>query len=1108
MIKKDYTIIKDVISKQKMLDHIKEKSYFAFDVETTGLNVRKKKVIGFSISGEEGKAFYYPILYWKDNNLVNYPGNSFHEAREILESLKEKELLMWNGSFDIRITKNDLGIDLLDALMSDGMLMAHTLMEEGPFGLKKVGVLKQDIIGYDVEETADKEAQELKANVEKNGGSTTRANYEMYKADLDVLGKYACFAKKSSIVTLKDGSAKYIEDVEKGDYVLDHGGDFRKVYDTLKQRYSGEVFDIETEVGRMQKNVTPDHRFLILNQETLKEEWKSVKDIKEHDLLVRPTINKYTKPQRSHKRYKNKGENFWWLFGLHQAEGHVSNRNGLMYPVLSIHQDESKIVSKALKKEGHKPSVHFKKGSKGCDITVCDSSVGKEILELCGGSFKCHEKKVNSEVLDFLLNNKKEALSFLAGVFDGDGHYRSSKKVHQLTLEVTSASLVNTIDLLLTSLGVNSTRGTQIPQEGRRLRHYIKVFGKDISIFKGYCRIKDLSDIKTKEKDITTFKKYARIKRITKKRYKGYVYNIEVSKTHSYISNGIVSHNCADADITLRLCEHFYSELEKENLLEFFFDEEVMPLYKEVTIPMEDRGVKLDVDLINKTKQAVEDDLLKLEESIVTSLFKLEEAQKWYLDCIDKYTEISPRGNFAQGLIEYYKIDLPKTAKGKYSTTKKKVEALKDSEAKDFLMGLPVVLPESDVKAIKKNLYEKANDKKINISSKPQLSEIVFEYMGIKELAKTPKGKKKFDDDMISKIADQGHEWAKLLGDYNKLIKIKGTYLDRFLNSEEDGTYYFSYKQHGTISGRYGSDAQQLPRPKEEGELSPLVLQYSNEIRKFFIAGEGRKFVDCDYESLEPHVFAHVSGEEGIKDIFRKGHDFYSTIAIATEGIDGVSADKKAENYLGKVDPKRRQDAKAYSLGVPYGMRGYALGKTLDIPTEDAEKLVENYLGAYPELSGWIATTKDKVRKDGYIATQVGRVRHLPKVKALYKKHKDKLLDYKYRNKIGAKIGHDLVKEMYRDYKNGENNSINFQIQSLSASIVNRAAIAINRYFKANNIDGWCCAQIHDQLIINIPDNNAENHAKEIQNLMENTTKLSLDLKSPPCLADNWYDGH
>ena len=766
-VKKQYTIVNDKSSYDAMMKHLSDHSYFAFDVETTGLNVRKDKVIGFSICGEAGVAFYYPIYSWDTNKeeLLPVPGN-MDKVQEVLSIIKSKEILTWNGSFDCRVTKNSLGVDLIDSMIADGMLMAHTLREEGPFGLKKVGVIFEREIGYEVGQTADEEAQELKENVQRNGGSITKANYEMFKADLAVLGKYAA----------------------------------------------------------------------------------------------------------------------------------------------------------------------------------------------------------------------------------------------------------------------------------------------------------------------------------------------------------------SDADITFRLCDMFNGMLEKEGLTEFFFDDEVMPLYREVTIPMEDRGVKIDLELIKSTKKQVELDLINLETEIISLLFEDEGTVSWYNKCVDEFTKLSNKGNFAQGLVDFYELDIPKSDKTKkYLMNKKNINNLEEGVIKNFLLGQKCwTLPEDHITAIKNNIYIANNPKKINISSKTQLSQIVFDHMGVKPLSKTPTGKNKFDDQMISLLSKEGHKWALLLGDYNKLIKIKGTYLDRFLDNQEDGVYYFSYKQHGTISGRYGSDAQQLPRPKEEGQLSPLVLKHTNTIRKFFISGPGRFFVDCDYESLEPHVFAHVSNEEGIKDIFRNGHDFYSTIAINTEMLDGVSPDKKAENYLGKVDKERRQSAKAYALGVPYGMGGYALGKTLDIPTEDAEELVKNYLGAYPNLNKWIKETKIKVRKDGYISTQVGRIRHLPKVKDLYKKHKDKLLDYKYRNKIGARMvsdiegksGHDLVKEMYKDFKNGQNNSINFQIQSLSASIVNRAAIAINRYFKEQGVDGWCCAQIHDQLIVNIPENLKEEHAKKVQYLMENTTKLSLDLKAPPSLAINWFDGH
>jgi DNA polymerase-1 len=323
----------------------------------------------------------------------------------------------------------------------------------------------------------------------------------------------------------------------------------------------------------------------------------------------------------------------------------------------------------------------------------------------------------------------------------------------------------------------------------------------------------------------------------------------------------------------------------------------------------------------------------------------------------------------------------------------------------------------------------------INISSKKQLGEIVFDYMNIEPVSKTDKGSPQFNDTMIQKLEELGNDWARKLGNYNKLVKIKGAYIDRFLDAEENGIFYPSFFQHRTISGRYGSDMQQLPRPKEEGELDPIVLQYTNIIRKFFISGEGRMFVDNDYESLEPHVFAHVSGDEGLRDIFRKGHDFYSTIAIATEGLEGVSADKKAENYLGKVNKPLRQKAKAYSLGVPYGMKGFALGKTLGIETEEADELIANYLNGFPELKKWMKESEEKAQHLGYVESEVGRKRHLPEVKRLHTIYGTKLLDFKYRPKLVKKFGKEKVMNMYRDYKNGLNNAKNVQIQSLASSI-------------------------------------------------------------------------
>jgi len=566
----------------------------------------------------------------------------------------------------------------------------------------------------------------------------------------------------------------------------------------------------------------------------------------------------------------------------------------------------------------------------------------------------------------------------------------------------------------------------------------------------------------------------------------------------------------ADTDLTLRVYNHFIKQLYAEGLEKFFFEDEVMPLYKEVTIPMEQVGVKLDLPLINKAKTDIEIHLKEYSDLVTKELLQNSDVKAWVVYKAKDAYPANNKGTFAQELCKEFDLPLERSEKTqKFNINKSALTRLPESQIKHFLIhGDPAVLDKDLCIKISLRLWKEDNDGAFfNIQSKDQMGEIAFGVLGIKPMSKTAKGKPQFDDDMVQSIAEK-YSWAKNLRIYNRLLKIRSTYIERFLTAQEDGRYYFYYKQHGTVSGRYGSDAQQLPRPKEEGDDDPIVIEYNNLIRAFFIPDVHNIFIDCDYESLEPHTFAHVSGDEGLKDIFRNGWDFYSTIAIKTEKLNQYSPDKKAPNYLRKLDPKLRNKAKAYSLGIPYGMGAYALGMNLGIPTKEAKKLVEGYLSGYPQLREWMDSSKAQAKAVGFVKTQVGRVRHLPKVKAIYDKIGDDLLDWNIKKEMEYQYGVDKVKNLSRDYINGLNNSCNVQIQGLAASIVNRAALAINRKFKELNIRGWVCAQIHDQLVIEVDHDIAEDAAKIVQDCMENTTKLSIALKAPPSLAKNLRDGH
>lgn len=562
-----------------------------------------------------------------------------------------------------------------------------------------------------------------------------------------------------------------------------------------------------------------------------------------------------------------------------------------------------------------------------------------------------------------------------------------------------------------------------------------------------------------------------------------------------------------DCLLTYKIDETYLGLIEEEGLSQFYFKDEVMPLYKLVTINMEDRGIKLDLDLINKTRDEILLDIKTLHDKIQSLISPyLDEFNKWYLN-----KELPPKrsGEFAQYLCMYADLALPKTKSGRYSLAKAKLESLDDSIYKDYLLG-GECLEDHIIENIQKLWWgDQEKEYMFNISSKDHLKRLFFEKLEEEPVSRTDKGNPQVDHLFLLKASEK-YEWVKYLVDYNKLNKLKSTYMDRFLERHLEGFYYPSFFQHRTVSGRFGSDLQQLPRPKEEGELSPVVLKYNNLIRKFFISRSGYVFIDSDYESLEPHVFAHVSGDDGLKDIFRKGHDFYSTIAIGTEKLLDVSADKSADNYLGKVNKPLRQKAKAYSLGVPYGMGGFALGKTLNIDQKEADKLVENYLDAFPYLKAWMDDSFDKLIKFGSIKSEAGRVRHFPSAPKIWYAHKDYIQDnlaiWKKYNEIPKK--YKQMKYLAKQFKNMSNNAKNFQIQSLAASITNRACIAINRELLRQGIDGSVVAQIHDQIIVEVPEKYSEKCKKMIQFLMENTYRLSLKLKAPAEIGVDFYEAH
>jgi len=505
-----------------------------------------------------------------------------------------------------------------------------------------------------------------------------------------------------------------------------------------------------------------------------------------------------------------------------------------------------------------------------------------------------------------------------------------------------------------------------------------------------------------------------------------------------------------DCLLTYRLYNIYTKRLEDQGLTNFFYNEEVMPLYKTVTIPMEQKGMRLDMEGLIEAQKLISADIDKLQYEIQLQIAPhLDIFKQWFLN-----------------------KDYPfKTTTGKDSAWTKHYVTQYDAWAAENTGYM------------------------FNLQSKHHLKKLFFDTLKCTPLSKTPTGLPQVDDEFIQSVSAT-YEWCSLLTVYNKLNKIKSTYIDRLLEESENGIWYPNFMQHRTVSGRFAGDAQQLPRPIPGDDL---VSKYTSAIRSFIIPREGNKLVSADYTSLEPTVFAHVSGDPSLQNIFNSDVDFYSEVAIKTERLTGVSSDKSAPNYLGKVNKAARQKAKAYSLGLAYGMTAYKLKFEIECDEKEAEQLVQDYYNAFPQLKQFMDQSVNSAETLGYVKTQTGRIRHLNEVKAIFDKYGPSIRnDLELWKTYNGTSTYAQAKMDRKTYKNGVNNAINFQIQGLAASIVNRAAIKLAK----QGLIPVC--QVHDELVYDLPITDISEKCQQIQAVMQNILPLTVPLRTEPQLGDNY----
>ena len=518
-----------------------------------------------------------------------------------------------------------------------------------------------------------------------------------------------------------------------------------------------------------------------------------------------------------------------------------------------------------------------------------------------------------------------------------------------------------------------------------------------------------------------------------------------------------------DCTLTYRVYEHYLRDLRNQGLEAFYYTDETLPLYKLVTIPMEMQGVAIDVPAMQSALNEICDDLQLLESEIQ--------------DAISPYVGVLTM----QMLDKEYPLLTAKTKKPSGWT--KKFESQLSAWA-DANVG--------------RSLF--------NLSSKLDLAKLFFDVLKLEPLSKTPTGRPQVDAEFLDSVAPT-YAWAAKLVQFNKLNKLKSTYIEGILEEQDAGIFYPSFHQHRTVSGRYAGNLQQLPRPID-GVDGDLVAKHTNRIREFIVPRAGNLLMSADYEQLEPSIFSHTSGDLALQAIFNSGDDFYSTVAIRTEKLEGVSADKSAPNYLGKVNKAARQKAKAYSLGIAYGMSGYKLAFEIEVPRPEAEKLVSDYLEAFPQLAAWMLASKQEVLRTGQIATQAGRIRHMPQAMRLFRQYGNDILDdlALWKRFNGQDAAYKKAKEDRKTLKNLVNNSINFQVQGLAASIVSRASISLALELRRRGLKAAMCMQVHDEICLDVPMAEVDEVSALVKQTMQTIVKLAVPLRTTPQFGANFRD--
>lgn len=365
------------------------------------------------------------------------------------------------------------------------------------------------------------------------------------------------------------------------------------------------------------------------------------------------------------------------------------------------------------------------------------------------------------------------------------------------------------------------------------------------------------------------------------------------------------------------------------------------------------------------------------------------------------------------------------------------------------------------VDALVKEICDLAGED-FNVNSTKQLGVILFEKLGLPVIKKTKSGYST-DVDALEKLKNEHPIIEKIL-EYRTLSKLKATYVDGMLPliNGETKRIHANFKQTVTATGRISCTDPNL-------QNIPIRTEVGRELRKIFIAPEGCSFIDADYSQIELRVLAHISGDETMIEAFKNGEDIH---AITASQVFGVP--------LEEVTKQMRSEAKAVNFGIVYGISDFGLASNIGINRKKAKIYIEKYFEKYPNIKKYMDSEKEKCKELGYVETLWGRRRYVPEIKS---------------NNFNVR-------------QFGERVAMNAPIQGTAADIIKIAMVNVFDELKKNNLKSKLILQVHDELVIEAPDDEVETAKEILVNCMENVIKLKLPLKAEAQVGKNWYEAH